>query len=387
MWVVRRGDRSWPRISSRTGPAACARSARSCRPCGSAPPTTAPRRLGDERVLATAGSRIQSPRSISPSSCPGPSPRARRTPAAARTRRRLLGEDPVPSTPTSSNAISAASVGSSNSPGTITAEGWTGPPMNSCSASSTSSSSCGTASPTVVSDGRLRTSPSAPSSVCSITSTTVRQKFGSSSDGPAIRSSAARGVHQPAVIGGRCTPTFCYSTRRRSPAAAGPRTPARSPPRIDLVFKIQTGTVGDHLDRSMPTQTSAPAALPAVARNTARCRATPRSAPRWSFHDRLHLFASFLVSQTQRSPHYLLHHLRCRHRSARARILTARSTIPSYTRLRHGFAAGVGYFKGGTLGSQFGDRHLPHRILAGYVAAQRRVGDVSPGLDRDRDLA
>src|SRR6476661_7843351 len=60
--------------------------------------------------------------------------------------------------------------------------------MNSCSPRSTSDSSWGTASPTFVSEGRLRTSPSAPSSVCSITSTTVRQKFGSRSDGPAIRS-------------------------------------------------------------------------------------------------------------------------------------------------------------------------------------------------------
>ena len=88
----------------------------------------------------------------------------------------------------SSNAISAASVGSSNSARTITEEGCTGPPMNSGSASSTSSSICGTDSPTVVSDGRFSTSPSAPSSVCSTTSTTVRQKLGSSSAGPAISS-------------------------------------------------------------------------------------------------------------------------------------------------------------------------------------------------------
>src|SRR5690349_11263118 len=60
--------------------------------------------------------------------------------------------------------------------------------MYSCSPRSTSDSSWGTASPTLVSEGRLRTSPSAPSSVCSITSTTVRQKFGSRSEGPAIRS-------------------------------------------------------------------------------------------------------------------------------------------------------------------------------------------------------
>ena len=35
---------------------------------------------------------------------------------------------------------------------------------------------------------------------------------------------------------------------------------------------------------------------------------------------------------------------------------------------------------------ELGDRHLAHRVLAGDVAAQRRVGDVAPGLDRDRDL-
>ena len=42
---------------------------------------------------------------------------------------------------------------------TITDDGWTGPPMNSCSSRSTRGSSCGTDSPTVVSEGRLRTSP------------------------------------------------------------------------------------------------------------------------------------------------------------------------------------------------------------------------------------
>src|SRR5205807_10168699 len=50
------------------------------------------------------------------------------------------------------------------------------------------SSISGTASPTSVSDARFRTSPNAPSSECSTISTTVRQKFGSISPGPAISS-------------------------------------------------------------------------------------------------------------------------------------------------------------------------------------------------------
>ena len=52
----------------------------------------------------------------------------------------------------SSNASSAASPGSSRRASTITDDGWTGPPMNSGSSPSTSSSSCGTAS----CDRRLR---------------------------------------------------------------------------------------------------------------------------------------------------------------------------------------------------------------------------------------
>src|SRR5919201_1365712 len=46
--------------------------------------------------------------------------------------------------------------------------------------------SCGTASSTVASDGRFSTTPTAPSSECAVTSTTVRWKFGSSNAGDAI---------------------------------------------------------------------------------------------------------------------------------------------------------------------------------------------------------
>ena len=60
--------------------------------------------------------------------------------------------------------------------------------MNRRSWGSSSVSSWGTASPTLVSEGRLSTRPRAPSSLCSTTSTTVRQKFGSSSAGPATSS-------------------------------------------------------------------------------------------------------------------------------------------------------------------------------------------------------
>src|SRR5437867_3010690 len=47
--------------------------------------------------------------------------------------------------------------------------------------------SCGTASPTVASEHRLRITPIAPSSVCAVTSTTVRSKFGSRMEGEATR--------------------------------------------------------------------------------------------------------------------------------------------------------------------------------------------------------
>src|SRR5579875_704825 len=95
---------------------------------------------------------------------------------------------PVPSTPMSAKAGIAASPMSSKRARVITVEGCTGPPMNSGSSPSTSVSSSGTASPTVVSEGRLSTSPNAPSWVCSTISTTVRKKFGSISRGPAISS-------------------------------------------------------------------------------------------------------------------------------------------------------------------------------------------------------
>src|SRR5690349_8200423 len=74
------------------------------------------------------------------------------------------------------------------------------------SPSSTSDSSCGTTSETSASVGRLRTSPAAPSSLCSVTRTTVRRKFGSSRPGEATSSCPVRlGTRrerdeQPAVV-------------------------------------------------------------------------------------------------------------------------------------------------------------------------------------------
>ena len=94
------------------GSAASARPARSCRPCASAPPPTARAGSSVNASSRRAGSRIQSPRSSSASSWPGPQPawptnaRPRRTPAPARRR-----TAPSPSTPMSSKAISAASLG------------------------------------------------------------------------------------------------------------------------------------------------------------------------------------------------------------------------------------------------------------------------------------
>src|ERR1700760_255485 len=87
--------------------------------------------------------------------------------------------------PSAPKSGTAASSGSRNSPSTSTASGCTGPPTQTESPSSTTGSSCGTAAATSTGEGRLSTSPAAPSSVCSGTSTTARRKFGSSSDGEA----------------------------------------------------------------------------------------------------------------------------------------------------------------------------------------------------------
>src|SRR5688500_394269 len=90
--------------------------------------------------------------------------------------------------PTSSKIVDADSSGSSNSATTST-ECWsTGPPTNTGASSETSGASPGTASVTFVSAGRFRTSPSAPSSSCSVTRTTARLKCGSKSDDPATSS-------------------------------------------------------------------------------------------------------------------------------------------------------------------------------------------------------
>src|SRR5690242_20532070 len=86
--------------------------------------------------------------------------------------------------PSAPKSGTAASLGSTNSTSTSTAFGWTGPPNHTgSSSSSTRGSSDGTSSETALGDGRLSTSPDAPSSECSVISTTVRRKFGSSKDG------------------------------------------------------------------------------------------------------------------------------------------------------------------------------------------------------------
>src|SRR3954454_6776399 len=94
----------------------------------------------------------------------------------------------APSSPTAPTTSPAAGSGSVHSARTSTPSGLTGPPTHIGSSASRPSTRSGTASPTVASLGRFRTSPRAPAGPCSATSTTVRTKFGSSSFGPATRS-------------------------------------------------------------------------------------------------------------------------------------------------------------------------------------------------------
>src|SRR5439155_7165005 len=70
---------------------------------------------------------------------------------------------------------------------TATPSGLTGPPTNTGSSRSVTGDNCGTASRTVASERRVRISPTTPSSLCAVTKTTARRKFGSRIDGDAIR--------------------------------------------------------------------------------------------------------------------------------------------------------------------------------------------------------
>ena len=83
---------------------------------------------------------------------------------------------------------SPAGAGSRNSARNTIELGCTGPPTYTGSSSATACSSCGTASPTVTAEGRLSTTPIAPSSLCTLTSTTARLKLGSCSAGDASSS-------------------------------------------------------------------------------------------------------------------------------------------------------------------------------------------------------
>src|SRR3954471_16856405 len=98
---------------------------------------------------------------------------------------------PAATNPTSPTTTDAARSGWSNSASTTTPFGCTGPPTWISSSPSTSRLSSGDASPTLVSVRRLRTTPIAPSGLCSATSTTVRWKFGSSRSGAATSSLGA----------------------------------------------------------------------------------------------------------------------------------------------------------------------------------------------------
>ena len=167
---------------------------------------------------ARAGRRSSPRRRSSSSSWPGPQPecpaktRARRTPAASSSRSQsALGKPTVP------NTVSAASDGSRKSASTTADSGATGPPRCSVEPGSASASSAGETSASGTSSGRLRISPSAPSSSCAATSTTVRdevagrqhrrrdqqlaaQRFHRAQRYPGR---ARRGVHRPA---GRAAP-------------------------------------------------------------------------------------------------------------------------------------------------------------------------------------
>ena len=141
------------------------------RPCAAAPPTrrrrrgTGPpgRRPGRSRRPARARRRA----------VPRPIPRSPRRPAACAAIRAGPSGSSVPTPPSGGGPASA---GSANSPSATTEPVATGPPMRTSSSPSASSASTGTASATVVSEVRLSTTPIAPSSLCSITRTTVRRK-------------------------------------------------------------------------------------------------------------------------------------------------------------------------------------------------------------------
>src|SRR5438105_9270054 len=100
---------------------------------------------------------------------------------------------------------SPAGAGSRNSASSTTEVGCTGPPTYTGSCSETASRSCGTASPTVMREGRLSTTPIAPSEVCMPISTTLRAKFGSRSAGAASSSWPESDSDTTAsVAGSRC---------------------------------------------------------------------------------------------------------------------------------------------------------------------------------------
>ena len=124
--------------------------------------------------------------------------------------------------PMSAKTIAPASSWSSHSARTTTDSFCTGPPTETVAPGSTTSASSGTASATSASVGRLSTRPTAPSSSCATTSTTVRRKFGSISAGEAIRSCP----RSDSVIRLRRSRSACRRGAPRPPAAA----PARSAP-------------------------------------------------------------------------------------------------------------------------------------------------------------
>ena len=174
----------------------------------------------------------------------GPIRVADERPAAAQADRASSGDEPVPSTPTSSNASSAASrilelAQHDHRRGLDRAAD------NSWSPRSTSDSSRGTASPTLVSEGRFRTSPGALVGVLD------HQYDGT----PEVRVEERRSCDQE--LAPRAVHSDILATRSRMRPPGGPRGSSssrcasmREPDRFDrlgLDLEVEPRKLGDHL--------------------------------------------------------------------------------------------------------------------------------------------
>jgi hypothetical protein len=91
----------------------------------------------------------------------------------------MSGETSPTKKPTDPNTRRSANSGCDSSARSTGLAGWTGPPWKSGSPGGTNSLRAGRVFWTVTSRTRFRTTPSAPSALCSPTKTTVWRKFGS----------------------------------------------------------------------------------------------------------------------------------------------------------------------------------------------------------------